>query len=90
MLLGHTLGLLNGVQGATFEHDPAGIAGFGALLDLVVRDDPTHVDPPLLLVGLVHREWVDRLSGLRRQLYGLDRVAIDQSIVPRKSCGLSL
>ncbi|MNV82040.1 hypothetical protein D3C71_1757520 [compost metagenome] len=42
-LLGHTLGLLECVQGSTVQHDLSAVAGFGALLDLVVRDDPTNV-----------------------------------------------
>lgn len=37
------LGLLEGVQRAAIEHDLTYVPGFGALLDLVVRDDPTHV-----------------------------------------------
>lgn len=52
-LFGHALGFFCSVQGATVEHDLADVAGFGPLLDLVVRDDPTHVDQALFLVDLL-------------------------------------
>lgn len=46
------LGLLEFVQRAAIEHDLTYVPGFGALLDLVVRDDPTHVDQSLFLFDL--------------------------------------
>lgn len=41
-LFGNLLGDVDGVYGPTIEHHLSFIAGFGALLDLIVRDDPTH------------------------------------------------